>query len=383
MTRAEMRFLRTAVGLILACAAASSLAQQVLDRPARRLQISVRFEGGLEASRSALEASGRIGNRGSDVQVRAQEAHSLREERIDQRVQALEGARAFIALGQSRPVMQRRRIQTPGGVVAQESFVMDDATTGFEVVPRLAGDRVFVEIASQNVATSASGRLGEWFELGTVGARQVWVKVEGYPTDGTRSLAPSPGTGRSPRRFPGSGCGRSSSRWRRRSRDAIERAGVLVAEAGTGTGKTFAYLVPALLAGGKVIVSTGTKTLQDQLFDRDLPRVREALGVGGRHGAAQGARELRLPATASTAAAERPGLRRATTRRTCADRAFCRPQRDRRSCATCADVPEDAPASGRTRLRRARTASGRSARTTTTASSCARAGMRSRPTWSS
>ena len=53
----------------------------------------------------------------------------------------------------------------------------------------------------------------------------------------------------------------------------------LVAEAGTGTGKTFAYLVPALLSGGKVIVSTGTKTLQDQLFHRDLPAVRDALKV--------------------------------------------------------------------------------------------------------
>ncbi len=62
--------------------------------------------------------------------------------------------------------------------------------------------------------------------------------------------------------------------------EAIERTGVLVAEAGTGTGKTFAYLVPALLAGGKVIVSTGTKTLQDQLFDRDLPAVRGALASG-------------------------------------------------------------------------------------------------------
>jgi ATP-dependent DNA helicase DinG len=62
--------------------------------------------------------------------------------------------------------------------------------------------------------------------------------------------------------------------------EAIEATGVLVAEAGTGTGKTFAYLVPALLAGGKVIVSTGTKTLQDQLFDRDLPAVRAALGSG-------------------------------------------------------------------------------------------------------
>ncbi len=53
----------------------------------------------------------------------------------------------------------------------------------------------------------------------------------------------------------------------------------LIAEAGTGTGKTFAYLVPALLSGGKVIISTGTKNLQDQLFSRDLPNVRNALKV--------------------------------------------------------------------------------------------------------
>jgi len=53
----------------------------------------------------------------------------------------------------------------------------------------------------------------------------------------------------------------------------------LVAEAGTGTGKTFAYLVPALLYGGKVIVSTGTKTLQDQLYERDIPLLRDALAV--------------------------------------------------------------------------------------------------------
>ena len=59
---------------------------------------------------------------------------------------------------------------------------------------------------------------------------------------------------------------------------AIANNKVLVAEAGTGTGKTFAYLVPALLSGGKVIVSTGTKNLQDQLFARDIPTVRQALG---------------------------------------------------------------------------------------------------------
>ncbi len=61
--------------------------------------------------------------------------------------------------------------------------------------------------------------------------------------------------------------------------DAMRQARVLVVEAGTGTGKTFAYLVPALRHGGKVIISTGTKTLQDQLFRRDLPTVRDALKV--------------------------------------------------------------------------------------------------------
>jgi ATP-dependent DNA helicase DinG len=61
--------------------------------------------------------------------------------------------------------------------------------------------------------------------------------------------------------------------------DAIVERGTLVAEAGTGTGKTFAYLVPALLAGGKVLLSVGTKTLQDQVFDKDLRIVSRALGV--------------------------------------------------------------------------------------------------------
>lgn len=61
--------------------------------------------------------------------------------------------------------------------------------------------------------------------------------------------------------------------------DTIAKHRILVAEAGTGTGKTLAYLVPALLAGGKVIISTGTKTLQDQLFKRDIPTVRAALKI--------------------------------------------------------------------------------------------------------
>jgi ATP-dependent DNA helicase DinG len=65
--------------------------------------------------------------------------------------------------------------------------------------------------------------------------------------------------------------------------DAIEQAissnGTLAAEAGTGIGKTFAYLVPALLSGKKVIISTGTRHLQDQLYQNDLPRVKQALAI--------------------------------------------------------------------------------------------------------
>lgn len=66
--------------------------------------------------------------------------------------------------------------------------------------------------------------------------------------------------------------------------EAVEKAiadkSQLVVEAGTGTGKTFAYLVPALLSGKKVIVSTGTKNLQEQLYHRDLPLVKKALALG-------------------------------------------------------------------------------------------------------
>src|SRR6201998_45099 len=73
------------------------------------------------------------------------------------------------------------------------------------------------------------------------------------------------------------------SRWQQlrmaeRVATALEHRETLVVEAGTGTGKTFAYLVPALLSGARVLISTGTRTLQDQLFSKDLPLVAAALG---------------------------------------------------------------------------------------------------------
>lgn len=68
-------------------------------------------------------------------------------------------------------------------------------------------------------------------------------------------------------------------RWQRQLRVLSTWGGVLVVEAGTGIGKTFSYLVPALLSGTRVLLSTATKTLQDQLFGRDLPLLIKALGL--------------------------------------------------------------------------------------------------------
>jgi ATP-dependent DNA helicase DinG len=88
---------------------------------------------------------------------------------------------------------------------------------------------------------------------------------------------------------------------------AVERAmaqgGILVSEAGTGTGKTFAYLVPALLSGKKVIVSTGTRNLQDQLFHRDLPLIRDTLASPARIALLKGRANYLCPQRMEAAAA--------------------------------------------------------------------------------
>ena len=187
-------------GVALQCAAQP---RDAADQPPRRLQISVRFDDSADSSRQGIEASGRIGNRGGDVEIRAQDSRTTRGSQIEQRVQALEGRRAYISSGQSRPAMQRRIIQTPAGPVPQDTFVVQEAITGFEVVPRISGNRVFIEVtpqrqsfdrqggvrdlqATSDVATTASGRLGEWFELAAIASSdsrsasssRIWVKVE-------------------------------------------------------------------------------------------------------------------------------------------------------------------------------------------------------------
>jgi ATP-dependent DNA helicase DinG len=71
---------------------------------------------------------------------------------------------------------------------------------------------------------------------------------------------------------------REQLRMAQRVAEALAARESLIVEAGTGTGKTFAYLVPALLSGARILISTGTRTLQDQLFAKDLPLVSAALG---------------------------------------------------------------------------------------------------------
>lgn len=84
---------------------------------------------------------------------------------------------------------------------------------------------------------------------------------------------------------------------------AIEKGQPLVVEAGTGTGKTYAYLAPALRAKKKVIISTGSKALQDQLYSRDLPTVSKALKYTGNVALLKEALKLPLPRASRTAGA--------------------------------------------------------------------------------
>jgi hypothetical protein len=166
-------------------------ALDAIDQPARRLTISVRFDTVQDSVRSGVQTDARISNRGSSADIRIQDSRSALEERVDQRMQVLEGGQAYISTGESR--------------------IYGQAGTGFAVMPRVSGSNVTLDIASQQEAftrggaiqgqravSTVSGRLGEWFELGgassssarsdsgilsarertAVGERRIWVKVE-------------------------------------------------------------------------------------------------------------------------------------------------------------------------------------------------------------
>jgi hypothetical protein len=156
-------------------------ALETLDAPARRLVIAVRFAGESSAERSELA----VGVRGSRIEARARQERSAGAERVDQRIQVLEGRRAHIATGASRPLELR------------DGTLIQDIATGFDVIPRLAGDTVLLEIAPQRAVAGSVVRgsvqvqrassviraqLGEWVELagvdGTGSSQRSWVRVD-------------------------------------------------------------------------------------------------------------------------------------------------------------------------------------------------------------
>ena len=143
--------------------------------------VSVRIKDP-QRSRDGVVISGRDGD-GNVIRYRLQDSTSNTDDRNTFMVQATEGYPAYITTGQSVPVTGRTAYATPGGVVISDTTEYMDASSGFYVLPRLSGDLVTLLIAPhltrvapgqapvfdvQNVETTATGRLGEWIELGGV-----------------------------------------------------------------------------------------------------------------------------------------------------------------------------------------------------------------------
>jgi type II secretory pathway component GspD/PulD (secretin) len=166
-----------------------------LDRTPRRLLISVRQDSGGSFERRGAAVSGTVASgdvrvgvnepprRESGATVSAYESSGARDASIATQVQALEGSPAFIAVGQSVPVQSTVVTPTPGGQIVQRTTGFQNTGSGVYVTPRVSGDRVFLDIAQQSatpgrqgpgaanyqqISTTASGRLGEWFPLGGI-----------------------------------------------------------------------------------------------------------------------------------------------------------------------------------------------------------------------
>lgn len=178
-----------------------------LDTPARQLVIRVTQNRDAAMNRSGAEAFGSVGNdhvrvtqsptgvaagggtvvikQGSSaVGAQVVETRSTRTASAVQSVQVVEGGRAFINVGQSIPLPMQQVVLGPGGAIVTNTTVYRDIGQGFYAEPRLAGDRVMLEISpqfdtpgnagygsvnTQRVSTTISGRLGEWIELGGSG----------------------------------------------------------------------------------------------------------------------------------------------------------------------------------------------------------------------
>ena len=199
-----------------------------LDRPPRRLLISVRQDADSTASARGGEVSGSVGSdrvriesrrtivggagvtvRSGDDVLRGQvyDSRSAGSERVSQQVQVVEGGRAYINVGTSVPVPLRQVVLTPGGAIVSDTVVYRDLGTGFYAEPQLSGDLVTLTISPthdtpgsagpgsanvQRLTTTVSARLGEWMQIGGS------VQEESSDRDGAlRYSTRRGGTGRS------------------------------------------------------------------------------------------------------------------------------------------------------------------------------------------
>lgn len=158
-----------------------------IDTPVRRLVIHVSRNRGTDVASRGGMVSGQVvlgSTRRGEANARVWDNRSTRSESGGQMVQTIEGGRAFIQVGHSLPIPLRQAVIGPGGAVVSESVVYRDMGQGFYAEPRLNGDRVTLEISQQAespgrygagsvqgqyLATTVSGRLGEWIELGGSG----------------------------------------------------------------------------------------------------------------------------------------------------------------------------------------------------------------------
>ena len=200
-----------------------------IDKAPRQLLITVRQDADIDRSRAGAEVSGSVGGehgrvsvpgshdqRGGNVvigegdnrvRVQAAEGRRVESDRSTQSVRVMEGREAFVHVGQSVPVRERqvRRVVVNGQVVEQvvDGTQYRDVTTGVYVLPRLAGDRVTLDISPQRetlsrqvpgavnvqgLVTTVSGRLGEWMEIGGISqdARGQQTVLIGRTTTATR-----------------------------------------------------------------------------------------------------------------------------------------------------------------------------------------------------
>ena len=187
-----------------------------LDTQQRRLIIRVAIDRQSEESSRGAAGSGQVtlgSTRSGEIQARVWDTRRDRSDSAGQMVQTVDGGRAFIQVGRSLAVPMRQVIVGPGGSVINDTVVYRDLGSGFYALPRVNGERVTLEITqqaerqdyrspggidSQRLATTVSGRLGEWIELGGSGrqansqgsgaysagtsdrreARSIWLRVD-------------------------------------------------------------------------------------------------------------------------------------------------------------------------------------------------------------